>query len=540
MRLIGDGPLLARVRFDRGGKIVASSTAPFAAASSNPFPNPLPPATRFVPPADHPISAEPTGAQIALAEWNHVELRVIGAVTQLFINNRIVPIELQPAGSRPGDVALLVSADVDGFTEVRDIAMTDFVTTPVNGKDRSSLGFQIQRLSSSYAGYGEAIADINGDGDLDLVAAKTIFFGPGFRRLSEIEETRPQDPGGYFPGLPLAELVNDFTGDGRPDILMSIWPSGSPVKLYVNPGRDSTRWRSFTALPAMDGEIFTLAELDRDGRKSVIFAAGGALNEARPSERDPLGPWTITALTESGPWGQRNAHGLGTGDINGDGKTDVLSAWGWWEQPAKRSSQTWQFHPQAFGRSAFPGNPGGAQIHVYDVNGDGLADVLTALEGHGRGLAWFEQIRASDGIIKFKRHMIMDIDPTQSHGITFSEIHSLALADIDGDGLSDLVAGKSNTSVGHWNPFGYVDSDGPPVLYWFKLVRHADGRIEYIPHLLSKQSGAGRQIQVADLDRDGRPEVFVNTRQGVFVFRNTHHGRVGNQPTSNAEATRSE
>ncbi len=540
VRLSGVGPRLARVRFDRDGKIVTSDSALPGIASPNPFPNPLPPPKRFPPPAGHPITAEPQGAQIAFRDWNHVELRVNGAVAQLFINNRIVPIELQPAGSRPGKVALLVEADAHVLAEVRGVAVTDFVAAPVSREQRAGPGFHSQRLSTSYSGYGEAVADIDGDGNLDLVAAKTIYFGPEFLRKAEIEDTRPHDPGGYFPGLPLAALVDDFTGDGRPDILMSTWPSGGPIKLFVNPGQASMRWQSAVVLPTMDGEIFALADLDGDGRKSVVFAANGAINEAHPVEGNALGSWAITPLTETGPWGQRNAHGLGTGDVNGDGRIDLLSAWGWWEQPAQSSSQAWRFNPEAFGRSAFPGNPGGAQMHVYDVNADGLPDVLTALEGHGRGLAWFEQNRASDGSIRFDRHLIMDIDPAQSHGVAFSEIHSLALADIDGDGLADLVAGKSNTNVTHWNPFGYVDSDAAPVLYWFKLVRQAGGRIDYVPYLLSAQSGAGRQIQVADLDRDGRPEIFVNTRQGVFVFRNKLQRRGGNRPSRHEEAVRSE
>ena len=520
VRITGDGGRLSRVKLRDDGGISSTEPAPSASPEPNPFPNPLPQATRYLAPPGHPILSEPEGARFDEAGWNHVEFRVNGSAVQLFLNSRRVPIDLQAAGSAPGPVRLLVETAPDARTEVRDVALDDFSLWRAPKSQAGAPALAERLLATSFAGYGEAVADIDGDGRLDVVAAKSVFFGPDFKSRTDIADTRPLDPGGYAPGLPLAELVDDFTGDGRPDILMSTWPSGGPVRLYVNPGERTVRWTSYEVIQAMDGETFTLTDLDGDGHRELVFAAGGTINAARPVEGDPSLPWTVTQLTETGPWGQRNAHGLGVGDVDGDGLPDLLSAWGWWEQPRRGSGGTWRFHPEAFGRRAFPGNPGGAQMFAYDVDGDGLSDVVTSLEGHGRGLAWFRQVRAADGAIHFVRHMIMDIDPQDSRGVAFSEIHSLALADIDGDGLLDLVAGKSNTSVGHWNPFGYVDSDAPRVLYWFKLVRLGGSRVDYIPHLMSARSGAGRQIQVADLDRDGRPDVVVSSRQGVFIFHN--------------------
>jgi hypothetical protein len=159
---------------------------------------------------------------------------------------------------------------------------------------------------------------------------------------------------------------------------------------------------------------------------------------------------------------------------------------------------------------------------VYDVNGDGLPDVITSLEGHGYGLAWFEQKRDPSGKISFVRHMIMDMDPKDSHGVVFTELHTLALADIDGDGLLDIVTGKTATNIAHFNQYAYPDSDNDGVVYWFQLVREktAPGGARFIPHIIYNHSGIGRQVQVVDLNGDGKPDVATNTRTGVYIFWN--------------------
>ena len=82
---------------------------------------------------------------------------------------------------------------------------------------------------------------------------------------------------------------------------------------------------------------------------------------------------------------RRWQRGMGVGDINGDGRMDIVAPSGWWEQPPKGIKQdTWTFHPEKFGS-------GGAEIGVFDVNGDGLNDVVTSIAAHGWGLAWFRR-----------------------------------------------------------------------------------------------------------------------------------------------------
>jgi len=76
-----------------------------------------------------------------------------------------------------------------------------------------------------------------------------------------------------------------------------------------------------------------------------------------------------------------------------------VSAHGWFEQPVAGAKQIpWIYHPVAFGRQPRGGGaPGGGDIGIYDINGDGVNDVVTALEAHGWGLAWYEQKRDNGG-----------------------------------------------------------------------------------------------------------------------------------------------
>ena len=82
-------------------------------------------------------------------------------------------------------------------------------------------------------------------------------------------------------------------------------------------------------------------------------------------------------------------------------------------------------------------------MYAYDVDGDGDNDVITSLSAHNFGLAWHEQIKV-DGKIAFRQHLIMGSKRAENrYGILFSELHTVNLVDMDGDGLKDIVTGKT-------------------------------------------------------------------------------------------------
>jgi hypothetical protein len=385
-----------------------------------------------------------------------------------------------------------------------------------------SPNFKKLQLSEFYYSWSAAVADFNHDGIPDISAGPFIWYGPDFKTRREIYEPHSYDPTSQYPIPSMVSLAYDFTGDGWPDLLVMSGNAGNGIgTLYVNPKGENRRWDKFVVLPMVGNEETLLKDIDGDGRPDIIQAYKNQLAYSTYDPANPTAPWTTHIISEPGPWGANIGHGLGVGDINGDGRMDFVNVYGWWEQPPKGTTGLWKYHPQDFGRwGASQGGAGGAELAVYDVNGDGLVDVVGPMEGHGYGLAWWEQKRDATGNISFVTHVIMDNFLTKNAGdVTFTEPHAAAFADIDGDGLLDMVTGKR--AMSH---FGYSDPDpfGPAVTYVYFLRRNknAPGGAEFVPELVHNQSGVGSHLVVADVNNDGKPDIITSGIYGTFVFLN--------------------
>lgn len=370
---------------------------------------------------------------------------------------------------------------------------------PSNAWAEDAISFDRVQLDPVFRAEGVAVADFNGDGRNDIAAGSVYYAAPDWKMQPILAEPKAFSPETYSDAF--CCFSEDFNRDGKPDLLVVDMP-GQPSCWFENPGATATAWKRHVAVPVTNNESPIWADLDGDGRSELI--CGVSPDPQKPDSpkrrmafsgpgKDPTSLWPLrTFSAENAPGSRKFAHGLGAGDVNGDGRNDVVVIEGWWEAPSDANQAEWAFHQANLGEHA-------AHMHVHDFDGDGDNDILSS-SAHRIGIWWHE--KTSDG---WKTHLIDD---------SLSQTHAVCMADINGDGLLDFVTGKR-----WWAHMGRdPGADQPAVVVWYELGRK-QGRPTWTPHQIDDNSGVGTQFEVVDVNGDGLLDVVTANKKGVYYFQ---------------------
>ncbi len=372
-------------------------------------------------------------------------------------------------------------------------------STPVQAEVR---GWKTTKIHGDFYAEGAAVGDLNGDGHADLTSGPFVFLGPEFNERIAIDEPQVFPVAGYSNAF--FSHVVDLNRDGKNDVLVIGFP-GREARAYLNPGDMSsdTPWQKVVVADQVSNESPAFVDLIAGGLPEIVCSRDTAYGYYEAGD-DPLQPWQWHAISETGIAPKPFGHGLGVGDVNQDGRLDIVDRTSWWKQPENPQGQ-WPMQRWCLGECG----RGGAQIHVVDVDGDGDQDIVTSLNAHGYGLAWFE--RQSEA--RFERHDIMgETSILSPYGVAVSQLHAVEMVDVDGDGLKDIITGK------RWKAHNGHDpgSREPAAVYWFRCVRSDDG-VDFVPHLIHNNSGVGTEVKVQDLNGDDYPDVVSSSKKGLSI-----------------------
>src|SRR5579871_249960 len=274
-------------------------------------------------------------------DWNPLEVLLDSNILRVWINDG--PESGTTNGRADEELASYgpVALYVGGTGEVRfkEVELKD-LGRRVLPNEKISSRFRMQRINDYYYGWSAAAADINHDGILDIVSGPFYYLGPDYTVSHEIYLSKTVDVSSqYTPAM--VNFAYDYTGDGWPDLLIS---NGRPMSLYVNPRGESRRWDKYNVLPTINSEVAVFKDINGDGVPDVVFIGGGAVCWANADPANPTAPWIVHRVSGDG-YGVMAQHGVGAGDINGDGRMDIVSPYGWWEQPPKGTPEgPWPYH----------------------------------------------------------------------------------------------------------------------------------------------------------------------------------------------------
>lgn len=337
------------------------------------------------------------------------------------------------------------------------------------------------------------VFDVNNDGVLDIVCGAWWYEGPDFKQKHRIGEVMAE--GEYYDDF--STIALDINGNGRLDFITGGW-WGENLRWRENPGNPNEEWPEHIIAETGNIESTRAWDIDGDGAIEIIPNTPGGPLVIYKLITDDQKKGTAKFATYQ-IFDENQGHGLGCGDIAGNGRMDIVLAGGWLEAPENPYTEKWQWHPDFDLRSA------SVPVIVADINGDGVNELLVG-QSHAYGLSWWEQ-QVSNGKRTWIEH---PIDPDNS------QYHDMHWVDIDGDGECELVTGKRYRAHCGNDP-GADDTIG---IYYFKWNGECFCKqvIDYGPY--PEGAGCGIHFDIADLNGNGKLDIVAPGKDGLHIFFN--------------------
>ncbi len=373
------------------------------------------------------------------------------------------------------------------------------------------------QIDGVFRAEGVAAGDFNKDGQMDVAAGDYWFAAPDWKR-HEIRQPldRMAKPTEGYDGTTgysntFASWAYDVNGDGWTDVINIGYP-GAPCYWYENPKNADGLWKQTEIWHSACNETPLFTDVTGDGKPELIMGSQperqlGYLSV--PPVEKCYEKWKFVPINEAGEPNQNGTfmyyHGLGTGDVNQDGRLDVIIPHGWYEAPEKRDAGLWAFHPLMLSENNDGKVLPASNIHVLDLDLDGDQDIVMS-SAHAFGIWWFEN-PGLNTTEPFKYHLIDK---------SFSQTHALALVDLAGDGKLSFVTGKRYFAHQGSDPGGR----DPVVMYQigFQRGKGQPPKFDLQEIIAGKDTGVGTQFEMIDFNKDGKLDIVLSNKKGVNVL----------------------